>query len=193
MAGNNKSNQNQSSWKWSASFDVAAKAVSEVFGITPDQLKKAGQSDSETKKLIENAEKSDVDVRRTRDAISAQRKLITNANKINGMVHGFIRGALDLVASHRREESSTAKRLAKFTADIAILDARTNKSAEKQYHRMGAAVGQINQETEGDKQVITQQYQSLGQIAQARQQQAIADIQTRQQRRIEGSKRPWKN
>lgn len=191
--GNNNQKQTNTEWKWGLSFDAAAKLVGELFDVTPEQLKKAGKSDNETKKLIENAEKSDTDVRRTRDAISAQRKLITNANKINGMVHGFLRNALDLVSSHRREEASTAKRLSKFTADIAILDARTNKAAEKDYHRMGAAVGQINQETEGDKQVITQQYQSLGQIAQQRQQQAITDIQTRQQKRIEGSKKPWKN
>jgi hypothetical protein len=191
--GNNNQKQTNIDWKWGESFDAAAKLVSEVFGVTPDQLKKAGKSDAETKKLIENADKSDTDVRRTRDAISAQRKLITNANKVNGMVHGFLRNALDLVTSHRREESATTKRLSKFTADIAILDARTNKAAEKDYHRMGAAVGQINQETEGDKQVITAQYQSIGQVAQARQQQALTDIQTRQQKRIEGSKKPWKS
>jgi hypothetical protein len=189
----NQQNKQQSSWKWSGSFDQAAKVVQEVFGITPDQLKKAGKSDAETKKLIQAAETSDTDVRRTRDAISAQRKLITNANKINGMVHGFLRNALDLVSSHRKEESATAKRLSKFTADMAILDARTNKSAEKDYHRMGAAVGQINSETEGDKQVITAQYKSVGEIATARQQQALSDIQVRQQKRLEGSKKPWKD
>jgi hypothetical protein len=192
MAGNNKPNQNQSSWRWDDSFDVAAKLVQEVFNISPDTLRKAGKSDTETKKLIEQADASDTDVQRTRDAIKAQGKLITNANRINGMVHGFIRNALDLVHSKRKEESATAKRLSKFTADVAILDARTNKSAEKDYHRMGAAIGEINQSTERDKEVITAQYKSVGEISQARQQQALADIQTRQQKRIEGSKKPWK-
>lgn len=184
--------QTSSNWIWGSSFEQDVKVVQEVFDVSPEQLKKAGKSDSDTKKLIQLAETSDTDVRRTRDTISAQRKLITNANKINGMVHGFIRNALDLVTSHRKEESSTAKRLSKFTADIAILDARTNKSAEKDYHRMGVAIGQINTETESDKQVITARYQSLGEIVQARQQDALTDIQTRQQKRIQGSKKPWK-
>lgn len=189
----NAPKQNQSSWKWSASFEQAAKAVQEVFGITPDQLKKAGQSDSETKKLITAADESDTTVARTRDAISAQRKLITNANKVDGMVHGFIRSALDLVYSRRKNESKTAKQLSKFTANVAILDARTTKAAEKDYHRMGAAVGEINQSTERDKEVITATYQSVGEVAQARTQQALADIQERQQKRIAGSKKPWKS
>ncbi len=190
---NNKQNQNQTNWMWGASFDQAAKLVQEVFNITPDTLKKAGKSDAETKKLIQQADASDVDVSRTRDAIAAQRKLITNANKIDGMVHGFIRGALDLVYSRRKNESKTAKQLSKFTANVAILDARTNKAAQKDYHRMGAAIGEINESTERDKTVITAQYQSIGEVSQARTQQAIADIQSRQQRRIEGSKKPWKS
>jgi uncharacterized protein YicC (UPF0701 family) len=189
----NKQNQNQSIWKWSASFDQAAKVVQEIFNITPDTLKKAGKSDTETKKLIQSADASDVDVQRTRDAISAQRKLITNANKIDGMVHGFIRGALDLVYSRRKNESKTAKQLSKFTANVAILDARTNKAAQKDYHRMGAAIGEINESTERDKEVITAQYQSIGEVSQAKTQQALIDIQARQQRRIEGSKKPWKS
>jgi hypothetical protein len=190
---NNKQNQNQTNWRWGASFDQAAKVVQELFNVTPDQLKKVGQSDSETKKLIQSADASDVTVARTRDAISAQRKLITNANKIDGMVMGFIRGALDLVHSRRKNESLTAKRFSKFTADIAILDARTNKAAQKDYHRMGAAIGEINQSTERDKEVITAQYQSIGEVSQARTQQALADIQERQQKRISGSKKPWKS
>lgn len=189
----NAPKQNQNSWKWSSSFEQAAKAVQEVFGITPDQLKKAGQSDSETKKLITAADESDTTIARTRDAISAQRKLITNANKVDGMVHGFIRSALDLVYSRRKNESKTAKQLSKFTANVAILDARTRKAAEKDYHRMGAAVGEINQSTERDKEVITATYQSVGEVAQARTQQALADIQERQQKRIAGSKKPWKS
>ncbi len=151
MAANNNQNKNQNNWKWNQSFDVAAKLVQEIFGVTPDQIKKAGKSDAETKKLIESAESSDVEVARTKDAIAAQRKLITNANKINGMVHGFVRNALDLVSSRRKDESQTAKRLSKFSADVAILDARTNKAAEKDYHRMGAAIGQLNNETNLDK------------------------------------------
>lgn len=193
MANNsNQSKQNQSNWKWGESFDVAAKLVQDVFGVSPDTLKKAGKSDAETKKLIQSAEASDVDVQRTRDAIKAQSKLITNANKVNGMVHGFIRNAIDLVHSRRKDESTTAKRLSKLNADIAILDAKTGKAAEKDYHRMGAAIGEVNSSTERDKELITAQYQSIGQVAQARQQQALADIQTRQQKRIEGSKKPWK-
>lgn len=185
--------QNQNSWRWGASFEQAAKVVQEVFGITPDQLKKAGTSDAETKKLIQAADESDTTVARTRDAISAQRKLLTNANKVDGLVHGFIRSALDLVYSRRKNESKTAKQLAQFTANTAILDARTTKFAEKQYHRMGAAVGEINQSTERDKEVITAQYTSVGEVAQARTQQALADIQDRQQKRIAGSKKPWKS
>lgn len=192
MANNNNQKQNQTNWKWNQSFDAAAKVVQEVFGVTPEQLKKAGKSDTETKKLIQSAEQSDTDVRRTKDAITAQRKLIGNANKINGMVHGFIRGAIDLVHARRKDEATTAKRLSKFTADLAILDAKTNKSAEKDYHRMGAAIGEITESTEREKEVITAQYQSVSQIAQARQQEALANIQTRQQKRIEGSKKPWR-
>jgi NAD/NADP transhydrogenase alpha subunit len=108
------------------------------------------------------------------------------------MVHGFVRNALDLVHSKRKEESLTAKRLSKFTADVAILDAKTKKTAEKDYHRMGAAIGEINESTERDKEVITAQYKSVGEISQAKQQQALASIQARQQKRIEGSKKPWK-
>jgi hypothetical protein len=190
MANNNQKQNN--SWKWNESFDVAAKLVQEVLGVSPDTLKKAGKSDSDTKKLIEQANASDTDVQRTRDAIKAQNKLVTNANKINGMVHGFVRNALDLVHSKRKEESLTAKRLSKFTADVAILDAKTKKTAEKDYHRMGAAIGEINESTERDKEVITAQYKSVGEISQAKQQQALASIQARQQKRIEGSKKPWK-
>jgi hypothetical protein len=189
---NNNQKQNQTSWKWAQSFDVASSLIQEVFGVTPDQIKKAGKSDTEAKKLIQTAEASDTDVARTRDVISAQRKLLTNANKINGMLHGFVRNALDLVNSRRNDESTTAKRLSKLTADIAILDAKTNKSAEKDYHRMGAAIGQVNAETNLDKEKITAQYTSLGEIANQRHQQALQDIQTRQQKRIEGSKKPWK-
>jgi hypothetical protein len=190
MANNNQKQNN--SWKWNESFDVAAKLVQEVLGVSPDTLKKAGKSDSDTKKLIEQANASDTDVQRTRDAIKAQNKLVTNANKINGMVHGFVRNTLDLVHSKRKEESLTAKRLSKFTADVAILDAKTKKTAEKDYHRMGAAIGEINESTERDKEVITAQYKSVGEISQAKQQQALASIQARQQKRIEGSKKPWK-
>ncbi len=189
---NNNQKQNQTSWKWSQSFDVAASLIQEAFGVTPDQIKKAGKSDTEAKKLIQAAEASDNDVARTRDVISAQRKLLTNSNKINGMLHGFVRNALDLVSSRRKDEATTAKRLSKFTADVAILDAKTNKSAEKDYHRMGAAIGQVNAETNQDKERITAQYTSLGEIANQRHQQALQDIQTRQQKRIEGSKKPWK-
>lgn len=189
---NNNQNKKSNDWKWNQSFDVAAKAVQEAFGITPDQLKKAGKSDAETKKLIQAADASDVDVRRTKDAIAAQKKLITNTNQINGAIHGLIRFGLDAVSSLRKNESTTAKRLSKFNADIAVLDAKTNKAAEKDFHRMGAAIGQINNETNLDKERITQHYTSLGEIANQRHQQALQDIQTRQQKRIEGSKKPWK-
>ena len=126
-----KSQPNVNSWKWGQSSANAFNLVGQFFGVVPKDL--VNITDEKTKKLLQNADASDTQVKRTQDAVQATKKLWKNQSKIGAMIHGLIRTGMTHILTQRRQESTTTKEYAKLITSTSVLSTRTNTAVEKTY------------------------------------------------------------
>ena len=73
MAKKQQQNQSSDTWKWGQSSQNAFSLVGQFFGISPKDL--AATKDAEVTKLLQNADASDVQVKRTQDAVNAVKRI----------------------------------------------------------------------------------------------------------------------
>ena len=162
-------NQQASNWKWEQSSQNAFNLVGQFFGVVPKNL--VNIKDADTKKLLQQADSSDIQVKRTQDAVQATKKLWRNQSKIGAMIHGLVRTGMQHVLSQRRQESTTTKEYAKLVTDTSVLSTKTNTAVQKTYLRGEKQIQKSGKDLQRYQGELGEQYQVLDANAEQQSQQ----------------------
>ena len=182
--------QNQN-WKWAQSSTNAFNVVAGFFGVVPKNL--VNIKDEEAKKLLQQADVSDIQVKRTQDVVSATKKVWRNQSKIGAMIHGLVRNGMQHILTQRRQEATTTKEYAKLVTNTSVLSAKTNTAVQKTYLKGEKQIQQAGKQLQLSKDELDEQYQVADQAAVNQSQQRRVSYRDRAQKRLTANSRPWRN
>lgn len=180
-----------SNWKWAESSSNAIQLVGQFFNINPQSLKDV--KDAEAKKILTQADQSDIQVKRTQDTINDYKKTWKNQARIGAMIHGLVRNGMDLVLQQRRHESQTTKQYAKLITNTSVLSAKTTTAVEKTYNKGAKQIEQTGKDLQRSNDELNEQYQVIDQTAEQQSQQRRIGYRERTQKRLAANQRPWRN
>ena len=188
---NNKKIQLSSPWEWGRSAENAFNLVGQFFGLSPKNLTAA--KDTEVTKLLQQADASDVQVKRTQDAVQATKKIWKNQSRIGAMIHGLVRTGLGHILTQRRQEATTTKEYAKTITSTSVLSSKTRTAVEKAYLKGEKQIQQSGKQLQLAKEELDEQYQVADQTAVQQSQQRRIGYRERAQKRLAANSRPWRN
>jgi hypothetical protein len=188
-----KQQQKQSSdtWRWGQSSQNAFSLVGQFFGISPRDL--ATTKDSEVTKLLQTADASDVQVKRTQDAVNAVKRTWKNQTRVGAMLHGLVRTGMQHILTTRKQEATTTKEYAKAITSTSVLSAKTHTAVEKTYLKGEKQIQQAGKQLQLSKEELDEQYQVADQAAMQQSQQRRLGYRERAQKRLTANSRPWRN
>lgn len=186
-----KKEQSSNTWKWGQSSANAFNLVGQFFNLVPKDL--VNISDDKTKKLLQNADASDVQVKRTQDAVTATKRLWRNQSKIGAMVHGLIRTGMTHILTQRRQEATTTKEYAKLITNTSVLSSKTNAAVERTYLKGEKEIQKSSKDLQRYQGDLTEQYQVADQTAETQSQQRRVSYRERAQKRLAANSKPWRN
>jgi hypothetical protein len=184
-------NQPANTWKWGQSSANAFNLVGQLFGVVPKDL--VSITDEKAKKLLQNADASDTQVKRTQDAVQATKKLWRNQSKIGAMVHGLIRTGMTHILTQRRQEATTTKEYAKLITNTSVLSTKTDTAVEKTYLKGEKEIQKSGKELQRYQGDLNEQYQVADETAVTQSQQRRVGYRDRAQKRLAANSRPWRN
>jgi len=191
MTNKNKKAQSPNPWKWGQSSANAFNLVGQFFGVVPKDL--VSITDEKAKKLLQNADASDTQVKRTQDAVQATKKLWKNQSKIGAMVHGLIRTGMQHILTQRRQEATTTKEYAKLITNTSVLSSKTNTAVEKTYLKGEKEIQKSGKDLQRYQGDLNEQYQVADETAVTQSQQRRVGYRDRAQKRLAANNRPWRN
>jgi hypothetical protein len=165
--------------------------INNIFGF--DLFSVAKLNDAGVRKLEKQSEEATAQNKRAREGAKHFKRLLHSRVSLVKITNGLLREGLAALKSIRREEAKTVKTLAKTKNDVRLIDARTSKTIEVLDHAANAEVAHIGEQAEAAKSVIDVRYKSLSQFVKAGTQEQKDEIQSRGQKRIEATKKPWRN
>jgi len=183
--------QQDQNWKWGQSSANAFQLVGQFFGVVPKNL--VNLKDEDTKKLLQQADASDTQVKRTQDAVQATKKVWRNQSKIGAMIHGLVRNGMQHILTQRRQEATTTKEYAKLVTNTSVLSAKTNTAVQKTYLKGEKQIQQTGKQLQLSKDELDEQYQVADQTAVTQSQQRRIGYRDRAQKRLAANSRPWRN
>jgi hypothetical protein len=188
---NNKKTQSSSPWEWGRSSENAFNLVGQFFGIVPKNL--AATKDAEVTKLLQNADASDIQVKRTQDAVNSVKRTWKNQTRIGAMLHGLVRTGLQHVLTTRKHEATTTKEYAKTITSTSVLSSKTRTAVEKTYLKGEKQIQQSGKQLQLAKEELDEQYQVADQTVVNQSQQRRLGYRDRAQKRLTANSRPWRN
>jgi len=188
-----KQQQKQSSdtWRWGQSSHKAFNLVGQFFGISPRDL--ATTKDSEVTKLLQTADASDVQVKRTQDAVNAVKRTWKNQTRVGAMLHGLVRTGMQHILTTRKQEATTTREYAKAITSTSVLSSKTHTAVEKTYLKGEKQIQQAGKQLQLTKEELDEQYQVADQAAVQQSQQQRVGYRDRAQKRLAANNRPWRN
>ncbi|MEG3881606.1 hypothetical protein QT972_30015 [Microcoleus sp. herbarium7] len=183
--------KSESNWKWGQSSANAFDVVAGFFGVVPKNL--VNIKDADAKKLLQQADVSDVQVKRTQDAVQATKKLWRNQSKIGAMIHGLVRNGMQHILTQRRQEATTTKEYAKLVTTTSILSAKINTAVQKTHLKGAKDIEQTGKDLNRYQGELTEQYQTIDTSAEQQSQQRRVSYRDRAQKRLTANSRPWRN
>ena len=187
----NQKKQDNSKWKWEQSSNNAFTLVGSFFGIVPKSLSTV--KDADAKKLLQQVDASDVQVKRTQDAVQATKKLWRNQSKVGAMIHGLVRTGMQHVLTQRRQEATTTKEYAKLVTDTSVLSTKTNTAVQKTYLKGEKQIQKSGKDLQRYQGELTEQYQTIDSSANQQSQQRRISYRDKAQKRLAANSRPWRN
>lgn len=178
-------------WKWGQSSQNAFNLVSQIFNFNPDEVRKI--NDSEVSKQLQEADASDVQVKRIQDFTSALKKRWKNSIRANGMLHGTVRTALQLIGQKQQQEAQTTTEYAKHITNTRVLSAKTQTKVSKTYAKGAKQIEQTAKDLNRYQGDLNDQYQVIDQTAETQSQQHRLGYRDRVQKRLAANARPWRN
>jgi hypothetical protein len=185
-----KDKQNQN-WKWGQSSANAFTLVGQIFGVTPKNLSTI--KDGDAKKLIQQADASDIQVKRTQDGVNAVKRTWRNQSRMGAMIHGLVRTGLTHILTQRKQEATTTKEYAKLVTSSSVLSAKTGTAVEKTYHKGAKQIDKAGKDLTRFKGEIDEQFQVIDATATEQSNQRRVGYRDRAQKRLASSQRPWRN
>jgi hypothetical protein len=187
----NKKTQSSTAWQWGQSSENAFSLVGQFFGIAPKNL--AATKDTEVTKLLQTADASDVQVKRTQDAVNAVKRVWKNQTRIGAMLHGLVRTGMQHILTSRKQEATTTKEYAKTITSTSVLSSKTRTAVEKTYLKGEKQIQQTGKQLQLAKEELDEQYQVADQAAVQQSQQRRIGYRDRAQKRLSANSRPWRN
>jgi hypothetical protein len=184
-------NQQASSWKWGQSAQNAFALVGQFFDVTPKNL--VNIKDADTKKLLQQADASDIQVKRTQDAVQATKKVWRNQSKIGAMIHGLVRNGMQHILTQRRQEATTTKEYAKLVTNTSVLSSKTTTAVQKTYLKGEKEIQKTGKDLQRYQGDLNDQYQTIEQTATEQSSQRRIGYRDRAQKRLAANSRPWRN
>lgn len=184
-------NQQENNWKWGQSSANAFTLVGQIFGVTPKNL--ASIKDGDTKKLIQQADASDIQVKRTQDGVNAVKRTWRNQSRIGAMIHGLVRTGLTHILTQRKQEATTTKEYAKLVTSSSVLSAKTGTEVEKTYHKGARQIEKTGKDLTRFKGEVDEQFQVIDATATEQSSQRRISYRDRAQKRLASNQRPWRN
>lgn len=178
-------------WKWNNSSNNAFNKVADFFNIKPIDL--GSIKDKETQAILKKAEVSEIQVKRTQDAVQGYKRLWRNQMKMGAMIHGLVRNGMDLILQQRRQESATTKQYAKLVTNTRVLSAKTNTAIQKTYLKGGKEIEKSGKDFARYTGELDDQYQVTNDNAEKQSQQRRISYRERAQKRLTANERPWRN
>ncbi len=188
---NNKKTQSSTAWQWGQSSANAFSLVGQFFDMTLKNL--ATTKDTEVTKLLQNADASDVQVKRTQDAVNAVKRTWKNQTRIGAMLHGLVRTGMQHILTTRKQEATTTKEYAKTITSTSVLSSKTRTAVEKTYLKGEKQIQQTGKQLQLAKEELDEQYQVADQTAVQQSQQRRIGYRDRAQKRLAANSRPWRN
>jgi hypothetical protein len=186
-----KKAQSSDTWQWGQSSANAFNLVGQFFGIAPKNL--SSVKDAEVTKLLQNADASDTQVKRTQDAVNAVKRTWRNQTRVGAMLHGLVRTGLQHILTTRKQEATTTKEYAKTITSTSVLSSKTRTAIEKTYARGEKQIQQSGKELQLAKEELNEQYQVADTTALQQSQQRRVGYRDRAQKRLAANSRPWRN
>jgi len=183
--------QQDQNWKWGQSSANAFQLVGQFFGVVPKNL--AAIKDADAKKLIQQADASDIQVKRTQDGVNAVKRTWRNQSRIGAMIHGLVRTGLGHVLTQRKQEATTTKEYAKLVTSTSVLSTRTGTAVEKTYHKGAKQIDKAGKDLNRFKGEVDEQFQVIEATATEQSNQRRVGYRDRAQKRLASSQRPWRN
>lgn len=165
--------------------------INSIFGF--DFFSVAKLNDAGVRKLDKQADEASNQNKRAREGAKHFKRLLHSRVSLVKITNNLLRDGLTALKSIRREEAKTVKHLAKVKNDVRLIDARTGKAIEVLEHAANAEVAHIGEQAEAAKSVIDTRYKSLSGFVKASTQEQKNELQSRGQKRIEATKKPWRN
>lgn len=165
--------------------------VAGFFGVVPKNL--VNIKDADTKKLIKQSDESDIQVKRTQDAVQATKKLWRNQSRIGAMIHGLVRTGMQHILTQRRQESTTTKEYAKLVTNTSVLSSKTNIAVQKTYLKGAKEIEKTGKDLNRYQGELTEQYETIDTNAEKQSQQRRVSYRDRAQKRLTANSRPWRN
>jgi hypothetical protein len=181
----------EQNWKWGQSSANAFSLIGQFFGVVPKNL--ITIKDEDAKKLLQQADASDVQVKRTQDAVQATKKVWRNQSKIGAMIHGLVRNGMQHVLTQRRQEATTTKEYAKLVTNTSVLSSKTNTAVQKTYLKGEKEIQKTGKDLERYQGDLNDQYQTIEQSATEQSSQRRIGYRDRAQKRLAANSRPWRN
>lgn len=186
-----KNQQSSTAWQWGQSSANAFNLVGQFFDMTLKNL--ATTKDTEVTKLLQNADASDVQVKRTQDAVNAVKRTWKNQTRIGAMIHGLVRTGMQHILTTRKQEATTTKEYAKTITSTSVLSSKTRTAVEKTYLKGEKQIQQTGKQLQLAKEELDEQYQVADQTAVQQSQQRRIGYRDRAQKRLAANNRPWRN
>jgi hypothetical protein len=183
--------QQEQNWKWGQSSANAFQLVGQFFGIVPKNL--VNVKDEDAKKLIQQADASDIQVKRTQDVVQATKKIWRNQSRIGAMIPGLVRNGMQHVLTQRRQEATTTKEYAKLVTNTSVLSAKTGTAVEKTYHKGAKQIDKAGKDLNRFKGEVDEQFQTIEATATEQSNQRRIGYRDRAQKRLAANSRPWRN
>jgi coenzyme F420-reducing hydrogenase alpha subunit len=180
-----------SDWKWKQSSDRAFSLVSQLFGFNPDTLYKV--KDRDATKLLKQADESEIQVKRTQDAVKAVKKTWRNNLRVSAAIHSLVNTGLGIITQQIRLESKTTKESAKMITETRVLSAKTNTAVEKTYLKGAKQIEKTGKDLQRFTGELNDQYNVIDQTANTASQQRRVGYRDRVQKRLTANSRPWRN
>lgn len=165
--------------------------LSEMLGLQTDNL--GTINDAGVKKLEQQSDTATTQNKRARHAATQLKKLFHSKVSLTKITHNVLRDGLDALKSIRREESKTVKALAKTKSAVRLIDEKTSAAIDLTEYATNKELQSIGEQTVQAKSIIDARYSSLSQFTRANAQEQKAEIGSRGQKRIEATKKPWRN
>ncbi len=178
-------------WKWKDSSNRAFSLVGQFFGFNPGNL--ATIKDGDTTKLLKKADETEIQVKRTQDAVRAVKKSWRNQLRINASIHALVRTGLGLITQQQRLESQTTKESAKTITNTRVLSAKTQTAVQKTYLKGSKEIEKTGKDLQRFTGELNDQYNLIDETANNQSQQRRVGYRDRVQKRLAANSRPWRN